>query len=428
MLGHVINHGMSMTPHVESLALYFGAQSFFQQVWFSSIGSLAGSWITGSIQKTAYGIIFALLVVNIYAAFSNGNGFRDVFKALAWAVVCAAIVSQWQSIFGMVSNDAFGLANDIGSGDYFTNVAGATILPTSGGSSIFSYFKLLNPLNDIAVFCNFIAVAVTVISYYFLYYFMIIAFTGWGVVMYGVGPLLVALLPAQSTRSLGKQYLISLGQWALWPYLYALMSLIAAIVNTIPAPKQMTILGGQTLVTSVSQVFIALTLITMTGTIPYIAAKILQGDFSGAMGNAMAQTWGSVKDFAKDMATGIPSGGGGGATAGGGGGGAPGGGLGGPGGAGGPASPAGIGPPPATAGIGPGGSSSGGGAPTLGPPGGSSSGGASGGPPALSGGAPQHLLTSGSSATEAGAAASGGSAAAAATVAETASTAAIILV
>jgi len=402
----MLHHAISTGTPLQSLALYFGAQSFFQQVWTSSLGSLAGSWITGSIQNIAYGIIFALLVVGIYTAFAKGNGFRDVFTALIWAVVCAAIVNQWQTLFTMVSNDGFGLANNIGSGDYFTNVVGATIVPSSG-SSIFSYFKLLNPLNDIAVFCNFVAVAVTVISYYFLYYLMIVAFTGWGVVMYGVGPLLVALLPAHATRSLGKQYLISLGQWALWPYLYALMSLIAALVNTIPAPKQMTITGGQTVVTSLSQVFIALTLISMTATIPYIAAKILQGDFAGAMGNAMAQTMGSVTDLAKGITQGGSTGGGGAS-------GGPGGGL--SGGLGGDA-PSGVGggggvlgPPPATPGTGPGGGVSGGSGggspvPSLGPPGGSGA--------AASGGVEASTV----SAT-----------AAASTVAETASTAAIILV
>lgn len=405
----MLHHVMSTGTPLQSLALYFGAQSFFQQVWTSSLGSLAGSWITGSIQNIAYGIIFALLVVGIYTAFAKGNGFRDVFTALIWAVVCAAIVNQWQTLFTMVSNDGFGLANNIGSGDYFTNVVGATIVPSSG-SSIFSYFKLLNPLNDIAVFCNFVAVAITVISYYFLYYLMIVAFTGWGVVMYGVGPLLVALLPAHATRSLGKQYLISLGQWALWPYLYALMSLIAALVNTIPAPKQMTITGGQTVVTSLSQVFIALTLISMTATIPYIAAKILQGDFAGAMGNAMAQTMGSVTDFAKGITQGGPGGGG----ASGGPGGGISGGLGGDAPSGGGGGAGVLGPPPATLGTGPGGGGTGGsgggpGAPILGPPGGSGAG--SG---AVAGGGAEASAVSAT--------------AAASTVAETASTAAIILV
>jgi hypothetical protein len=402
----MLHYAISTGTPLQSLALFFGAQSFFQQVWTNSLGSLAGSWITGSIQNIAYGIIFALLVVGIYTAFAKGTGFRDVFTALVWAVVCAAIVNQWQTLFTMVSTDGFGLANNIGSGDYFTNVVGATIVPSSG-ASIFANFKLLNPLNDIAVFCNFIAVAVTVISYYFLYYLMIIAFTGWGVVMYGVGPLLVALLPAQATRSLGKQYLISLGQWALWPYLYALLSLIAALVNNIPSPKQMTITGGQTVVTSLSQVFIALTLISMTATIPYIAAKILQGDFSGAMGNAMAQTMGSVTDFAKGITQGGSPGGGG--ASGGPGGGASGG-LGGdaPSGGGGGGA---LGPPPATLGAGPRGGGPGGGpgAPSLGPPGGSGAGSGA----IASGGVEASAVSAGAAAT---------------TVAETASTAAIILV
>jgi hypothetical protein len=143
------------------------------------------------------------------------------------------------------------------------------------------------------------------ICYIVAYAVLSILFTLWGLILYAIGPLLVATIPSEFFGGMGKTYIKGLIQWLAWPVLFAvlseLMSLLQADQSTsniwqnAPWVISSSSSINSSILIGITTIVFSLMLLSM----PWIAHKILSGDFAGSMG----ASWSSMVTAAVAVGT-----------------------------------------------------------------------------------------------------------------------------
>jgi hypothetical protein len=53
-------------------------------------------------------------------------------------------------------------------------------------------------------------------------------YTFWGAILWGIGPIIIALLPSSWLGRYATAYLSKVGEWLMWPILYAIGAIMVA--------------------------------------------------------------------------------------------------------------------------------------------------------------------------------------------------------
>jgi uncharacterized membrane protein YgcG len=110
-----------------------------------------------------------------------------------------------------------------------------------------------------------------------------VIYTCWGLILYAIGPFMIALLPSGATASFSKNYFKSVAEWSAWPILYAIMGLLSVKVRTIATSgSQTSTLSGAAaaLTVQMQSVIVAAVYIIFLILIPFIAHSLIAGSFS----------------------------------------------------------------------------------------------------------------------------------------------------
>ena len=309
----------------------------YQALLMRAMSGIDATSIVPTVTAVAYAILAIGFLVSLYRAAMRGGDLQSALSSALTYVIVALIIVNWGNAFRGL-NSAFdqvaqAIGNSSGAGDMF--MTWLKDLQRQSQTNPFPDF-----MNAITGGISALITVGFVVIAYVVYVVAIIAFCFFyalcGVVLYVLGPLVLAFLPITGANQIAKSYTVNLVIWNAWGVLYAIFgALITAIhtnqVNEVLGSGFFGFLDGvssSTLLGLVS-VFYALAIIA----IPFIANKVLSGDVGSATFSAVRIASGLVKqaiNFGAGLAAGFASGG----SGGGGGGGAGGGGGGGGGGSG----------------------------------------------------------------------------------------------
>jgi hypothetical protein len=255
---------------------------FFVQVWNQALGSV-GAGMLGTLQGIAFTILATMFLLSIYEGFARGGSVRDVLMSLVKCAACALILQYWQQFFQDISNGFSQVAISVAGGVDFATAYQQSLNNIVGQnqSNVMSITGI-----DLAALLNDLVIFLTVILFYLAMLLLEIMYTCWGLILFALGPFLVALLPSNATASAGKYYLKSLAEWAAWPILYAIMAKLSVSLNVLTAG---TFNGGGVaggIASGVSQlqaIVIGIVYIIFMILIPFIAHALIKGDFAGAV-------------------------------------------------------------------------------------------------------------------------------------------------
>jgi uncharacterized membrane protein YgcG len=117
------------------------------------------------------------------------------------------------------------------------------------------------------------------------YMFFCFWYTFWGAILWGIGPIIIALLPSSGLGRYAKAYLSKVGEWLMWPILYAILGAIMVALNMNTATAILN--ANSTLSQQSQQVYIIATSIALAIcllTIPFTAHTLISGHFALAGG------------------------------------------------------------------------------------------------------------------------------------------------
>jgi hypothetical protein len=106
-------------------------------------------------------------------------------------------------------------------------------------------------------------------------------YTFWGAILWGIGPIIIALLPSSGLGRYATAYLSKVGEWLMWPILYAILGAIMVALNMNTATAILN--TNSTLSQQSQQVYIIATSIALAIcllTIPFTAHTLISGHFA----------------------------------------------------------------------------------------------------------------------------------------------------
>lgn len=292
----------------------------------TSVGALVASG--GAIYLSAMAILSVILLYGIYDAFMHGGGMREVAVLMVKVSVCAFLIQNWQSFFNdLTTNGSFMIANHINSQNFYQDLYNNYItkyVQAAHGKYSFFHDVIAGPL----VLAQNLMFAIATALFWVGYYFIAVVFTMFGLVLFAVGPLVIALFPNSIFGSMAKSYLNGVLQWLTWPIIYSIIGLIMnqlfATDFSLTAPLGSGTSSSVTFGGVITNVAVMAVLGISMFTVPWIAHHVVSGSFAGVsavVGSAVGSVVGAgVGAVAGGVGALSMAGAGGAATAGGGGG------------------------------------------------------------------------------------------------------------
>lgn len=281
---------LQLAFHPSVAALAAGA-NFFQSLWSSEMGTASGLVGPGSaIFMAAMGILSVVLIAGVYEVFVSGGDMLGLLVLMVKGAACGLLITEWSKFFtDVTTNGAFQLAQSINTSDFYSQIGSA--LKTQM-TSLFGTMSFMEILKDVTVLMNAAACCFAFIIYYIAYWLMEFLFTAWGMILYALGPLLVAVIPSRFAGSFGKTYIKALVEWLSWPVLYALL---AALIGSLQNNTDWATATAQTTTNNLQVEWVTIVYSIMLLLLPWMAHRILGGDFAGTVGQAAGMTIGAAK-------------------------------------------------------------------------------------------------------------------------------------
>ncbi len=257
---------------------------FFIQLWTAALGNVAGG-LLAQVQNVALGVLAIMLILSAYEAFARGASLRDLIVNLAKYAACAVVIQQWQPIFTAFSTGFSQIAMSLGAGD-FAGTFQTAFNNQLNGISIVGLTGI-----DWLALIDYVVLVLSMVIFYIVLILFELFYTCWGLVLFALGPFLIALLPSQAASSWAKNYIGKTAEWAAWPVLYALLAKLTEALNlttwssiaaTFPNPSASN--AEAVVVNEFETAIISLVYVVLMILIPFVAHFLIHGDFTGAIG------------------------------------------------------------------------------------------------------------------------------------------------
>lgn len=298
---------------------------YFQELLNAALGGIDATKVIPTVTSMAFAILLIGFLIGLYQAVLRGGDLQALAVTAIKYLVVAMIIANWTTVFrdvnGSFNSVASFIGNSSGAGDMFVNWMtqlqqqaqtnpGLTFWDMITGDSAGTTTVLM-------LFVAYVVYALAIIVFCFFY-------TLFGCVLYGVGPLVLALIPISGVGQLGKTYAINVMIWNAWGILYAVFgALITAIhfnhVSDVLGNGFLGFLRGvpDSLILGLVSIAYALAI----ALVPFIARRVISGDVGStafALVRAGAMAAGAALAGVSGFAAGSSSGaaGSGGSTAG----------------------------------------------------------------------------------------------------------------
>jgi hypothetical protein len=216
---------------------------------------------------------------------------------------CALIIQNWPAFFTDISNGFATIANNISSADFINSFKQSYLTNFNSVSS----WSLDFLSASVATILTDLILVIVLYLYYLIMLLFGILYTCWGMVLYVIGPMLVALFPSRATAPFAKHYCESLAQWAAWPLLYAVVGLLSTHMTDLTAVAT-TDFGSASAMAVVEMyvqnIIIACIYMIFLLCLPFIASYMIKGDF-GATALATTRSLASMTRFGSGIGKGL---------------------------------------------------------------------------------------------------------------------------
>ena len=186
-----------------------------------------------AIQGVAISLVAVTALVGIYEAFFDGGNLRAAAVTMLKYIIVAYIITNWTSLFQTMITDMATVTNTLqGGANVNTDVYDAfnqslqTYYASTGDGILTQLFNAASGqilMVVLTAICSFIESAA--------YMFFCFWYTFWGAILWGIGPIIIALLPSSGLGRYATAYLSKVGEWLMWPILYAILGAIMVALN-----------------------------------------------------------------------------------------------------------------------------------------------------------------------------------------------------
>jgi hypothetical protein len=236
-----------------------------------------------AIQGVAISMVAVTALVGIYEAFFDGGNLRAAAITMLKYIIVAYIITNWTSLFQTMITDMATVTNTLqGGANVSTDVYDAfnqslqTYYASTGDGILTQLFNAASGqilMVVLTAICSFIESAA--------YMFFCFWYTFWGAILWGIGPIIIALLPSSGLGRYATAYLSKVGEWLMWPILYAILGAIMVALNMNTATAILN--TNSSLSQQSQQVYIIATSIALAIcllTIPFTAHTLISGHFA----------------------------------------------------------------------------------------------------------------------------------------------------
>lgn len=256
---------------------------YFQHLLEQGLGGIDQTAILAGITGVAYAVLLVSFLLSIYQAAMRAGDLQSLAVAAVRYLTVAVVLANWSALFREITSS-------------FDQVSGFIASASGAGDTFLSWMNQLSThfsadgfsalLPALSGSLAAIVIALLILAAYLIYALMAAVFAFfyvlYGCVLYVLGPLVLALLPAMGLNQLARSYAVNLLVWNAWSLLYGIFAaLITAIqLDRVDQVMNQGFLAGffvglpDSLLLGLVSVFYALAL----GLIPFIARRILSGD------------------------------------------------------------------------------------------------------------------------------------------------------
>src|SRR5579884_2908697 len=251
---------------------------YFQHLLEQALGGIDATAILAGITGVAYAILLVSFLLALYQAAMRSGDLSSLAVAALRYLVVAVVLANWSPLFREVTSS-------------FDQVSGFIAGASGAGDTFLSWMDQLSNHFRSDGFSAFvpslsgglaaIVTALLIFAAYLIYALMAAVFAFfyvlYGSVLYVLGPLVLALLPAMGLNQLARSYAVNLLVWNGWSLLYGIFAVHADRVDQVMNQGFLTgfFVGlPDSLLLGLVSVLYALAL----GLIPFIARRILSGD------------------------------------------------------------------------------------------------------------------------------------------------------
>ena len=286
---------------------------YFSHLLEQGLGGIDDSAIIPTVIGIGYAILLVSFLLAIYQAAMRGGDLQALAAAAVRYLVVAIILGNWSALFrelnsGFAQIAAF-ISSSAAAGDMFlawmdqlsaqftTNGFNALIPAISG-----SMAAIVTALMCLAAYVIY-AVMIAVFAFFYVLY---------GCLLYVLGPLVLAALPALGVNQLAKSYAANLLAWNSWAILYGTFAaLITAIhFDRVDQVMNQGFLAGffagaaDSTILGLVSIFYALAL----GLIPFLARRLISAD-AGSSAYALVRAAAAAAADLRSAAAGFELGG-----------------------------------------------------------------------------------------------------------------------
>jgi hypothetical protein len=296
MLASLFHFGMAPAG---ALAMFQSTSSntFLMSVWSTATQNLSSSTMTTTLTGLGYTILSVVLIGGVYGVFARGGDLRELIMLMVKVAICGLLIAQWNTFFltDITTSGVFAIATSINQTDVFS------ALGTSLFQNLQNDFSTLSGIvttiasgGDLEII-QLIFTVLACVCYAVAYGILAVVFSLWGTILYAMGPVLIATIPSGYFGNMGKTYVKALIEWLSWPILFAIISELMAQLNLTNTTGSTTgssqpLWQHSPLSAQSGDLLIAITTIVfsiMLLGLPWMAHKLLNGDFAGSMGGAI---------------------------------------------------------------------------------------------------------------------------------------------
>jgi F420-0:gamma-glutamyl ligase-like protein len=260
---------------------------YFEGLLNQALAGIDSTAIVSTVVGIAYAILVVGFLISLYQAALRGGDLQALAVVGIKYLVVAALLANWTSVFREVNTSFNQVADFIGSssgaGDMFMSWMKELYqdFPNHVGVSLTNVVTgdFSSGLTTLLIVVAYVVYVLATIIFGFFYAF-------YGCLLYGLGPLVLALLPLASAGQLAKSYATNVMIWNAWGLIYAMLG---ALLTAVHANHYDAILNNgfigflqgsvNSVVLGVVSVFYALTIVL----IPFIAKRLISGDVGSSM-------------------------------------------------------------------------------------------------------------------------------------------------
>ena len=265
---------------------------YYEQFFRTALSGIDRSQIMPTTIQIGQVILLISFLVAVYESYIRGGDVRMLGTAGVKYVTLGLVLSIYGTAFRDVNSmfNAFSdfIANTTNGGDVYQKWMEdlSTVYQQGGYQRLFDLIMggLAAIIGVLPILVGYIVYPLTYAAFCFFYSF-------YGAVLYVLGPLVIALLPAFGLGSIGRVYVINLMAFHFWGVIYSVLGALMAAVNLSTVQDVLnagSFIGGfvgleQSLLLGIASIFYSLSI----AAIPFLASRIVHGEAFSTIANVL---------------------------------------------------------------------------------------------------------------------------------------------